>query len=46
MSGTSGFGELGLNVNPTENLTLSLGAFGWAGNQKGGGGSASLNFSF
>jgi outer membrane autotransporter protein len=46
MSGTSGFGELGLDFKPTEELTLSIGAFGWAGRQKGAGGNVAVNFSF
>jgi hypothetical protein len=46
MSGNSAFGELGLNVNPAESVSLSLGAFGWAGERRGGGGAASLRFSF
>jgi hypothetical protein len=45
-TGSSGFGELGLNFNPMENLTVTVGAFGWAGQQKGAGGNAGLNFSF
>jgi hypothetical protein len=45
-TGTSGFGELGLNFNPMENLSVTVGAFGWAGQQKGGGGNAAINFSF
>jgi hypothetical protein len=45
-TGSSGFGELGLNINPTDNLTLSVGAFGWAGQQKGVGGNVAVNFSF
>jgi hypothetical protein len=45
-SGTSGFGELGINITPNEYVTISIGAFGWAGNARGGGGSASVNFSF
>jgi hypothetical protein len=45
-TGSSGFGELGLNFNPMDNLTLSVGAFGWAGQQKGAGGNAAVNFSF
>jgi hypothetical protein len=45
-TGFSGFAELGVNFNPRENINLSLGAFGWAGKQQGGGGTASFNFSF
>jgi hypothetical protein len=44
--GTSGFGELGINLNPSENVSISIGAYGWAGQIKGGGGNASVNFSF
>jgi hypothetical protein len=44
--GASGFGELGLSFTPTESVTLSLGGFGWAGRQKGAGGSAAVDFNF
>jgi hypothetical protein len=44
--GTSGFGELGLDIKAGERLSISIGAYGWAGNVKGGGGTASLNLSF
>jgi hypothetical protein len=45
-TGTSGFGELGLNFTPKENVTISIGAYGWAGQVRGGGGTASLSVSF
>jgi hypothetical protein len=45
-SGTSGFGELGVSFTPSEAVSLSLGAFGWTGQQKGAGGNASLSFTF
>jgi outer membrane autotransporter protein len=47
LKGDSGYGELGLSFKPgSENFTMSLGAFGYAGRQKGGGGTASLTFNF
>jgi hypothetical protein len=48
LEGTSGFGELGLSVRPTNsgNLTLNAEVFGWTGRQEGLGGSASLSINF
>jgi outer membrane autotransporter protein len=46
--GTSGFGELGLNITPTEskNITINAEIFGWTGRQEGVGGSAALSLNF
>ncbi|MDR2354125.1 MAG: autotransporter outer membrane beta-barrel domain-containing protein [Deltaproteobacteria bacterium] len=44
--GTSGFGELGINIIPRENISISIGAYGWTGQIRGAGGNASINFSF
>jgi hypothetical protein len=46
--GFSGFGELGLNIWPTDSRKFSLNAeiFGYLGTQKGLGGSASMGFNF
>jgi hypothetical protein len=46
--GTTGFGELGFVLTPIPggNFSINAQAFGYTGNIKGGGGSASLNFNF
>ncbi|MDR2353906.1 MAG: autotransporter outer membrane beta-barrel domain-containing protein [Deltaproteobacteria bacterium] len=44
--GKSGIAEIGLSVEPTPNVSLSLNGFGVTGKQKGGGGMLSLRISF
>jgi hypothetical protein len=48
VKGTSGFGELGLTIMPTDSKNISINAevFGWTGRQEGIGGSAALSFNF
>jgi hypothetical protein len=46
LQGTSAFGEMGLSIMPSENVSIIVGAYGWAGKLKGAGGGASINFSF
>jgi hypothetical protein len=48
IEGVSGFGEIGIDIKPTEskNVSINLDVFGWAGRQQGVGGNATLGFSF
>jgi outer membrane autotransporter protein len=48
LKGTSGFGEIGISLKPTDsqNFVINAEAFGWAGNQEGVGGTLALSFNF
>jgi hypothetical protein len=48
LRGSSGFGEIGLTFTPTDSkkVIINTEVFGYAGHQKGIGGSASLGFNF
>jgi hypothetical protein len=48
LKGASGFGEIGLTIAPPDsnNLTINAEVFGYAGRQRGVGGSAAFGFSF
>ncbi|MDR2198222.1 MAG: autotransporter outer membrane beta-barrel domain-containing protein [Deltaproteobacteria bacterium] len=44
--GTSGYGELGMSFKPAKNVSVSIGAFGWAGQTRGGGVTVGLSINF
>jgi hypothetical protein len=48
IKGTSGFGEIGLNIMPTDskNFTINTEVFGYTGQLQGVGGSAAFSFNF
>ena len=46
LKGSTGIGELGISVNPTENLSVDLGVQGYVGQREGIGGTLQVNFEF